>query len=242
MTVTALDPRDIDALRTSSVPTLANAIETFEVRPPTAGYNRRPITCHWPALGMLVATAVTVTASTARPPGDAPPPIDEPAYWKWLEGTAGPKVVVVRDEDDPPGGAMWGEWNANVHLALGCVGTITDGAVRDLDALERLRFHTFATSVSVAHGYGAFTGYGDPVDVAGLTVETGDVLVADRHGVLSLPAEIPVAALVEAARTIDALESEVFAFCQADRFTVDGLATLERSVLDRWPGVAGTVR
>ena len=137
---------------------------------------------------------------------------------------------------------MWGEWNANVHLALGCVGTITEGAVRDLDALERLGFHTFATSVSAAHGYGAFTGYGDPVEVAGLTVATGDVLVADRHGVLALPPEIPVPALVEAARTIDALESEVFSFCQSDAFSVDGLAALERSVLDRWPGVAGTVR
>ena len=62
---------------------------------------------------------------------------------------------------------MWGEWNGHVHHALGCVGTVTQGAVRDLDALERLGFHTFATSVSVAHGYGAFVGYGEPVTVAG---------------------------------------------------------------------------
>jgi regulator of RNase E activity RraA len=137
---------------------------------------------------------------------------------------------------------MWGEWNANVHLALGCVGTITDGAVRDLDALERLRFHTYSTSVSVGHGYGAFVGYGDPVEVAGLPVETGDVLVADRHGVLQLPGEISVDVLVEAANQIDALESEIFSYCQSDGFSVAGLADLERSVLDRWPGATGTVR
>ena len=191
---------------------------------------------------MMVATAVTVTATTARPPDAAPPPMDEPSYWRWLEGRPGPKVVVVQDLDDPPGGAMWGEWNANVHLALGCVGTITQGAVRDLDALERLRFHTFATSVSVAHGYGAFVGYGEPADVAGLTVRTGDVLVADRHGVLHIPDELSIDELVEAARTIDALEAEVFALCQSGGFDVDRMTDLEASVLRRWPGAAGTTR
>jgi hypothetical protein len=80
---------------------------------------------------------------------------------------------VLEDLNDPPGGAMRGEWNANVHRTLGCVETITHGAVRDLDALERLGFHTFATSVSVAHGCGAFVGYGAPVTVAGLEVCTG---------------------------------------------------------------------
>ena len=62
-----LDPESIALLKTSSVPTLANAIETFEIRPPTDGYNRRPLTCHWPNLGMMVATAVTLTATTAAP-------------------------------------------------------------------------------------------------------------------------------------------------------------------------------
>jgi regulator of RNase E activity RraA len=237
-----LEPRSIAALRTSSVPTLANAIETFEVRSPTDGYNRQPLTCHWPQFGMMVASAVTVTATTARPPEAAPPAMDEPAYWRWLEKHAGPKVVVVQDLDDPPGGAMWGEWNANVHLALGCVGTITDGAVRDLDALERLGFHTFATSISVAHGYGAFVGYSEPVEVAGLTVRTGDVLVADRHGVLSIPDELSIDDVVEAARKIDALESEIFAFCQGGAFTVEGLAVLEKSVMARWPGSPGASR
>ena len=61
------------------------------------------------------------------------------------------------------------------------------------------------------------------------------VLVADRHGVLHIPDDLPIPELVEAARTIDALESEVFSFCQSGDFTVDGMEGLERSVLDRWP-------
>jgi regulator of RNase E activity RraA len=183
----------------------------------------------------MVGYAVTVTACTDRAPGRAPEPIDEPAYWRWLEGRPGPKVVVVEDLDDPPGGAMWGEWNGHVHRALGCVGTLTEGAVRDLDALERLGFHTFATSVSVAHGYGAFVDYDEPVAVAGLTVHSGDLLVGDRHGVLRIPSEIDIGELVAAGREIDRLESEIFACCRGDGFTIDELARLQKSVLARWP-------
>jgi regulator of RNase E activity RraA len=222
-------------LRTLTVPTLANAVEVFGVVAANTGYNTRPLTCQFPAFGMCAGYAVTLHATTNRPPDVAPMPIHEPEYWRWLEAIDGPKIVVLEDLDDPPGGAMWGEWNANVHRALGCVGTITQGAVRDLDALERLGFHAFATSVSAAHGYGAFVGYGEPVSVAGLRVETGDLLVADLHGVLRIPPEILIAELVEAGREIDRLESEIFAECQSAEFSVDRLERLQESVLARWP-------
>jgi regulator of RNase E activity RraA len=218
-------------LRTLTVPTLANAVELFGVVPPNQGYNRRPLTCHFPALGTCAGYAITVTARTDTPAV----PMDEPKYWRWLDSRPGPKIVVVEDLDASPGGAMWGEWNANVHLALGCVGTITQGAVRDLDALERLGFHAFATSVSVAHGYGVFVGHGEPVKVAGLEIATGDLLVADRHGVLRIPSEIPIGELCAVARAIDALEAEIFAYCAREDFDVDGLAALQESVLARWP-------
>ena len=228
---------DFDALRTLTVPTLANAVEAFGVVPANSGFNTRPLTCHFPSFGMCVGYAATLHATTSRPPDEAPAPLDEPEYWKWLESQAvrGPLVAVLEDLDDPPGGAMWGEWNSHVHRALGCVGTITQGAVRDLDALERLGFHTFATSVSVAHGYGAFVDYGAPAAVAGLTIETGDLLVADLHGVLRIPPEIPIAELVAAGREIDRLESEIFAHTRARDFSVESLAQLQESVLARWP-------
>ena len=226
----------VDALRSLTVPTLANAVEVFGVVPANVGYNTRPLTCHFPDLGTCVGYAATVTATTNRPPEAAPDPVDEPGYWKWLQelAAAGPLIVVLEDLDAPPGGAMWGEWNGHVHRALGCVGTITQGAVRDLDALERLGFHTFATSVSVAHGFGAFVGYGEPVTVAGLAIVTGDLLVADLHGVLRIPPEIPIDDLVEAGREIDRLEAEIFA-CTRDAFSVERLEAVQESVLARWP-------
>jgi regulator of RNase E activity RraA len=187
--------------------------------------------CHYPDLGPLVGYAVTVEAVTNR----AAKAVNEMSYWRFVSSVPGPKVVAVHDEDDPPGGSMWGEWNANVHRALGCVGTVTHGAVRDIDAVTSLGFHFFSTAVSVAHGFGVFTAYGEPVEVAGLAVATGDLLVADRHGVLSIPAELPLGELCAVARGIDELEGEVFRYCQADGFSIDGLADLARAVRARWP-------
>jgi 4-hydroxy-4-methyl-2-oxoglutarate aldolase len=220
-----------------TVPTLANAIETFGVLAPNVGYNREAVQCHFPQFETLVARAVTIRASTDREP-DPAARFDYVGYWSWLEAqraALGPLVAVLQDVDDPPGGAMWGEWNANVHRRLGCVGTITHGAVRDLDALERLGFHAFATAVSVGHGYGVFTGYGDDATVAGVTIRTGDLLVADLHGFLRIPDEIPLSELADAARTIDALEGEIFSLCQSPDFSIERLARTQADVLARWP-------
>ena len=100
---------------------------------------------------------------------------------------------------------------------------------------SRAGFHTFAMSVSVAHGFGALVDYGAPATVAGLTIETGDLVVADLHGVLRIPPDISVPELVAAGHEIDRLESEIFAHTRARDFSVESLAQLQESVLARWP-------
>ena len=45
-------------------------------------------------------------------------------------------VVVIEDKDEPAGyGAFWGEVQTNVHKALGCLGTVTNGSIRDIAAV-----------------------------------------------------------------------------------------------------------
>lgn len=228
-------PKELDALRAFSVPTLFNAVETFGMIPPNAGFCHSTMKCHFPDLPLMLGYAVTARIAADQPPSMVRPPVPEPDYWRFVADQPGPRVIVVQDIDPQPRGAIWGEWNANIHKALGCVGTVTNGAVRDLDGVRKLNFHYFSTHILPGHGYAAFVKYGGSVRVAGLVVSTGDLLAGDQHGVILIPPEIPLRQLAEVAAEIDRLESEIFALCQSPDFSISGLVELERSVASRWP-------
>ncbi len=225
----------LDSIRRFTVPTLANAIETFGVIPTNTGYCNSSMRCHFPDLGLLLGYAVTARVSTDQPLSQIRPAVDEAEYWRFIASQPGPKVAVVQDIDNPPRGAMWGEWNSNVHKALGCVGMVTDGAARDLDGVQKLSFHYFSTHVLPTHANGAFIDFGGNIRVAGLEVRSGDLLAGDLHGVILIPHEIPLLELAEAAAEIDRLEAEIFALCQSADFSIDKLAELDASVNRRWP-------
>ena len=87
-----------------------------------------------------------------------------------------PRVIVVEDLDEPSGlGSLWGEVNASMHRAMGCVGAVTNGSVRDLDEVEPFGFHFFASHIAVSHAYVHIVEVGTPVRVGGLTVRPGDL-------------------------------------------------------------------
>ncbi len=233
---------ELVGIRRFTIPTLANALETFGVIPANEGFCDASLRCIYPKLPTMVGYAVTARVSTDQPVSSVRPGISEPEYWHWIAGHPGPKVAVVQNIATPPKGAMWGEWNSNVHRALGCVGMVTEGAGRDFDGVEKLNFHFFCTAVLPTHGHGAFIDYGGSVRVAGLTVRTGDLLVGDMHGVMFIPPEVDLSALAAVAAEIDRLESEIFACCQSKDFDVDRLAELDRSVATRWPKPTGKER
>ncbi|MGO9310003.1 MAG: RraA family protein [Spirochaetia bacterium] len=226
---------ELQLLRKLSVPTLANALETFKVTRPNEGCCDPSIQCRFPALPIMIGYAVTSKVTTDQPMGKFMRGIDEHEYWDFVAQLSGPKIAVCRDIDEPPLGAMWGEFNSNVHKALGCEGAIVDGAVRDLDGVEQLGFRFFSRHVHPSHGTGLFVDYGGPVRVGGLDIATGDLLAADRHGILRIPDSVSLKELAEVATEIDRLESEVFSFCKSASFSVEGLKSLDASVMKRWP-------
>jgi regulator of RNase E activity RraA len=139
-----------------------------------------------------------------------------------------PRIVVVEDIDDPSGvGSLWGEVNANVFRAFGCVAVVTNGGVRDLAEMEALGFQAFASTVCVSHAYVRIVEVAQPVIIGNLEVGPGDLLHGDRHGVVSIP--FPIAAdLPGAVRAIEAAEREKIAFCQSPQFSFDGLLAFDR--------------
>lgn len=220
-----LHPDDLEELRLYSSPTIANAIETFNLQPRTAGFMSSEIRCIFPELGIMTGYACTATirASTAPPASAA---ALRPAMWREIEKIPPPRVVVIQDLDDPPGiGAFWGDVQSNIHRALDCIGTVTNGSVRDLEEVRALGFHFFAGSVSVSHAYVHLVEIGVPVQVGGLTVRPGDLLHGDQHGVVMVPMEV-AGRIREGVEQVEQVERQIITFCQGAQFSRQGLEDL----------------
>jgi regulator of RNase E activity RraA len=192
MTAPSLTPVRLEQLRRFSTCLIASAIESFQVRLPNTGFSDSSIRCIFEDLPPIVGYAATARIRTADPPMEGGGYIyDRTDWWKEILAVPAPRIVVIQDVDSHAGlGAFVGEVHANILQALGCVGVITNGAVRDLNVIEGSGFQMFAGNVSVSHAYAHVFDFGDPVDVARMQIRPGDLLHADRHGVLSIPAEI----------------------------------------------------
>jgi len=182
--------QEMEGLREFDTPTICNAIEGFGVRERTAGFTK-------PGLRQQVAwdgKPVVAYARTARISADVPmcpQHWDEmERYYRQYEDCELPQVAVIQDVDEEPIGSFWGDVQATVHRALGCVGAITNGGVRDLKGVEKVGFNLFSREILVAHAYVHIVEAGIPVTVFGLTVKPGDLIHADYHGAVVIPGEI----------------------------------------------------
>src|SRR5262249_20297611 len=239
LTITVKQPphtvEELDAIRRFSTPTIANALETLGTIPFNTGYTGPEIRAILPDKGIRVGYAVTARVLCDQPPSTARPPVVPRNYWQYIADQPGPKIAVHQDLDPRPVGSMWGEVNVNIHRALGCVATVTSGAVRDLPEAERYDFQFFATCVLVSHSYGHFVDYGGAVRVGRRTIRPGDLLHADAHGVLVIPPEVDLMDLAKRCEQIETLEKEIFALAQSPNFSVDALEKLWQDVNLRWP-------
>ena len=88
--------------------------------------------------------------------------------------------------------ASWGELFSCGAIGRGAVGAICDGYVRDAPQIEALGFPTFARGFSPYDtlGRAAVSSFGESAACGGVTVRRGDVVVADRDGVVVVPAGV----------------------------------------------------
>ena len=153
-------------------------------------FNVEEVNDFMPQMGPMIGYAVTVICE----PSNSQNPIKYPWAWKeyrdYVASVPGPKIVVVQDLDKPKViGSFWGEVNANIHKALGCVGTITDGAIRDLDEMTGVGFKAIARRLCVGHAYVTPVKWNCEVEVFGRVIKPGQLIHADKHGFLAIPEE-----------------------------------------------------
>jgi regulator of RNase E activity RraA len=214
--------RQLAFLRSIDTPTVCNLIEIVAPERRGAGYTVRHLHCAFPDLPPMVGFAKTVTmrAQDPVPLGQAGYMQKRLDYLDYVAAAPQPSIAVVQDLDDIVGyGAFWGEVQSNVHQALGCLGTITNGSIRDIPMIPP-GFQMLAGSIAPSHAYVHVVDYGINVSIHGMAVRSGDLLHADRHGAVVVPAD-KIDAMQAAAEGLSAREARIIAAARAPGATVE---------------------
>lgn len=200
---------DLLQLKRWNTPTIYNGWEQITRRDPAAdGINLEETRDFMPQMGPMVGYAITVVIEPSNKTHRGANANAWNDYRHYVAGIPGPKIVCVQDLDKPRViGSFWGEVNSNMHHALGCVGTIVDGAIRDVDEMTDAGFKALARRLCVGHAHVHPVRWNCEVEVFGRTIAPGDLIHADKHGFLVVaPEEEPT--ILEAARFMDANECE----------------------------------
>jgi 4-hydroxy-4-methyl-2-oxoglutarate aldolase len=218
-----LSERQLDALRRLDTCIVSNAIETFGVRLRNTGFADSSIRCVFDDLPPMVGYAATARLRSGSPPMQGGSYHDRTDWWQYVLQVPPPRIVVLQDVDAHPGtGAFVGDVHAAILRAVGCLGYVTNGAVRELPTVRRIGLQLFAGEVAVSHAYAHIFDYGEPVEIGGLKIHPGELLHGDRHGLLSIPKQI-AAEVPAAAERLRENEERIIAFCESGDFSLEKL-------------------
>jgi regulator of RNase E activity RraA len=219
-----LSKDEFDFLRSIDTPTVCNLIEIVSPQRRGAGYTVKHLHCPFPDLPPMVgyARTVTIKSKDAFGMGDASYIQRRLDYLDYVAAEPRPSIMMIEDLDEPPGyGAFWGEVQSNVHQALGCLGTVTNGCIRDIPMIPP-GFQMLAGSIAPSHAYVHMVEYGCDVNVHGMAVKSGDLIHADRHGAVVVPAD-KVAAMKTANAGLSEREAKIIKAARAPDMTVEKL-------------------
>lgn len=178
---------DLEALTAWDTPTICNGLEFIVPERRAIGFTVEPMFAADRGLKPIVGLARVGTLRAKEPPrGKVADRLD---WYDYVADADLPTVVVLQDLDDRPGyGAWWGEVHTRVHKALGALGCVTNGSFRDCDMLAP-GFQIVGGRIGPSHAHVHLVDFGRPVNVFGMNVAHDDVVHADFHGAVVIPAE-----------------------------------------------------
>ena len=221
-----LNKEQLNELREFDTPTVCNALEGFKIRPNVTGFCYPGMTLRTSDRKPMVGYAVTAKISGWEKPTEEQKELMF-SYFRDVRDIEEPTVAVLQDIDERPIGSFWGEVQATTFKALGAVGTLTQGGIRDLNEVDSLGFYFFSTEMMVARAESHIVERNTVVEICGLKIQPGDLIHADCHGAAVIPAEV-APRLAEACRRVTNAELYVLEPCRkaiekGERPTVDQL-------------------
>ena len=189
MTFDQVDPAILKTLGEYDSATVQNAAILVRGYVPEGTDYTNPDLRHMIGGTVRVGYALTSTWMPLHEPSVDPG--DRNGFWDSIGEASAPVIAVLKDVDSPARrGAIIGDGMAYTMRALGAIGAVTDGNARDIPGIEKSGLDLWATGLVPGHGPFSMIEHGVTVEVAGLTISPGDILVCDGDGVTRVPVDI----------------------------------------------------
>jgi regulator of RNase E activity RraA len=227
----------IEKLKRIDTPTISNVVATYpksdiclKLYDAWHGqyYTDTTVKCMFPEFEPRVGYVATVTFC------EASEKYTGMGRWKLpehIEETKKP-VVLVAEQQFPIELAnrvgLFGEMMTTRYKAMGVVGVITNGPMRDFDAIRDLGVQYFTTGLTPGHGDMMVKQVGEPVVVGGLKVMPGDMVHMDKHGAVKFPSDKMREVLNRANRLLEE-ESNQVEFFKGTDFSLEKWKSKEES-------------
>lgn len=211
---------DLEVLKQWDTPTICNGLELLVPERRTLGFTVEPVVAVDRRLPPIVGLARTGLVR-AKEQSRGPIPSREDWY-DYVAAKELPTVAVIQDIDDRPGyGAFWGEVQTTIHKALGVLGCVTTGSFRDLDMLAP-GFQILGGSVVPSHAHIHMVQMNCDVNIFGMLVRNDDVIHADFHGAVVIPADV-IKQLPAAIELVTRREKVILDMARSPNFTTQKL-------------------
>jgi regulator of RNase E activity RraA len=184
-------------LRKIDTPTITNVVATYPKNPLCLGlynpwtenwYTDTSIRCLYPELGPTVGYAVTAVYGMPDPTF-----VGRLSFMDVIDALDAMKkpTILVIQQKWPDGimkkAGLAGEMMVSSMMAVGCVGLLSNGPSRDVDAIRKLKFQYLLGGVTAGHGEMAVHAVNVPVSVGGMDVAPGDLIHMDENGAVKFP-------------------------------------------------------
>jgi len=212
----------LEELRSIDTPTITNVVATYPKNPLCLGlynpwtenwYTDTSIRCIYPEMKPTVGYAVTCTYGLPDPNFSGRLSFND--VLDALDASPKPTILIIQQKWPPElmaKAGLAGEMMVTQMKIVGCVGMLSNGPSRDVDAIRRMDFQLMLSGVTAGHGEMAIQSVNVPVSVGGMDVAPGEIVHMDENGAVKFPAVHIEAVLKNARATLDKEAEQVVKF------------------------------
>jgi len=187
------------ALREIDTPTITNVVATYPINPLCLGlynpwtenwYTDTSIRCMYPEMGPVIGYAVTCVYGMPDP--NYPNRLTYQDVIEALDASPKPTILVIQQKWPPEifnKAGLAGEIMTTSAQAVGCLGLLSNGPSRDVDAIRRNRFQMLLSGVTAGHGAMGCMAVQVPVTISTMDVAPGEMIHMDENGAVKFPAD-----------------------------------------------------